>query len=105
MDEPSVWSELANAYLEHSMVHDAIAAYLRAADTTKYVEVIDKANEVRKGGWKGGTSFFTCCSLACLLDGLLGCGQLVDCSPVCHTAQPDGSWPLSGPAGYCSLNP
>ena len=41
-----MWSELANAYLDHDMVHDAIAAYLRASDTSKYVEVIDKANQV-----------------------------------------------------------
>ena len=46
MEEPTVWSELANAYLDHDMVHDAIAAYLRASDTSKYVEVIDKANQV-----------------------------------------------------------
>lgn len=36
-------------------VHDAIAAYLRAADTSKYAEVIDKANQV--GGWVGGRVF------------------------------------------------
>lgn len=29
-------------------VSDAIAAYLRAADTSKYNEVIAKANEVRR---------------------------------------------------------
>lgn len=45
VDEATVWSELANAYLDHAMVQDAIAAYLRAADTSKYAEVIDKANE------------------------------------------------------------
>jgi clathrin heavy chain len=45
VDEPAVWSELANAYLEHAQVGDAIAAYLRAADTSKYNEVIAKANE------------------------------------------------------------
>ena len=41
-----MWSELANSYLEHAQVSDAIAAYLRAADTTKYNEVIAKASEV-----------------------------------------------------------
>jgi hypothetical protein len=50
VDEPTVWSELANAYLDHSQVHDAIAAYLRAADTSKYNEVIEKANQVRWWG-------------------------------------------------------
>lgn len=45
VDEPTVWSELANAYLEHAQVSDAIAAYLRAADTSKYSEVIAKAGE------------------------------------------------------------
>lgn len=41
-----MWSELANSYLEHAQVGEAIAAYLRAADTSKYNEVIAKANEV-----------------------------------------------------------
>ncbi|PSC73488.1 clathrin heavy chain [Micractinium conductrix] len=45
VDEPVVWSELANSYLEHAQVGEAIAAYLRAADTSKYNEVIAKANE------------------------------------------------------------
>jgi clathrin heavy chain len=45
VDEAPVWSELANAYLEHAQVSDAIAAYLRAADTSKFNEVIAKASE------------------------------------------------------------
>ena len=55
VDEASVWSELAHAYLDHAQVGEAIAAYLRAADTTKYNEVIAKANEVRLcgGRWIG----------------------------------------------------
>ena len=47
VDEPAVWSELAHAYLEAGQVNEAIASYLRAADTSKYNEVIAKAHEVR----------------------------------------------------------
>lgn len=43
MDEPGVWSELADAYLGAGRVADAIAAYLRAGDTGKWAEVIDAA--------------------------------------------------------------
>lgn len=50
VDEPAVWSELANAYLDHGRVGDAIAAYLRASDTSKWAEVIDKAAQVRAAG-------------------------------------------------------
>jgi clathrin heavy chain len=39
VDEPAVWSELGNAYLEQNMVSDAIACYLRSQDATKYVQV------------------------------------------------------------------
>jgi hypothetical protein len=60
VDEASVWSELANSYLEHGQVSDAIAAYLRAADTTKYSEVIAKANEVRDPMLIGGTNVKAC---------------------------------------------
>lgn len=50
VDEPEVWSELGNAYLDHTQVGDAIAAYLRASDTSKYVEVIDKAAQAGEYG-------------------------------------------------------
>ena len=46
VDEPAVWSELANSYLEHAQVSDAIDAFLRAADTSKYNDVIAKAGQV-----------------------------------------------------------
>lgn len=45
IDEPGVWSELGNAYLEQGQLGEAIASFIRAADTTKHVEVIAKAQE------------------------------------------------------------
>ena len=45
IDEPGVWSELANAYLEAGQLGEAVAAYLRAADTSKWAEVVAKAAE------------------------------------------------------------
>lgn len=41
VDEAPVWSELGHAYLAAGQVPDAIAAYLRSNDTSKYAEVID----------------------------------------------------------------
>lgn len=43
LDEPGVWSELANAYLEAGNLGEAVAAYLRASDASKWMEVIAKA--------------------------------------------------------------
>lgn len=50
VDEPAVWSELGNAYLDHARVGDAIAAYVRASDTSKWAEVIEKAAEAGEYG-------------------------------------------------------
>ena len=41
-----MWSELGHAYLAAGQVPDAIAAYLRSNDVSKYAEVIDAC----KGG-------------------------------------------------------
>jgi clathrin heavy chain len=41
VDEAPVWSELGHAYLEAGQVPDAIAAYLRSSDSSRYVAVID----------------------------------------------------------------
>jgi clathrin heavy chain len=41
VDEDVVWSELGHAYLAAGQVPDAIAAYLRSNDVSKYAEVID----------------------------------------------------------------
>ncbi|KAI8476142.1 MAG: vesicle coat protein clathrin, heavy chain [Monoraphidium minutum] len=41
VDEPAVWSELGHAYLEAGDVPDAIAAYLRSQDGSRYAQVID----------------------------------------------------------------
>lgn len=41
VDEAAVWSELGHAYLAAGQVPDAIAAYLRSNDSSKYPEVID----------------------------------------------------------------
>lgn len=41
VDEDAVWSELGHAYLAAGQVPDAIAAYLRSNDVSKYAEVID----------------------------------------------------------------
>lgn len=45
IDEPGVWSELGNAYLEAGQLGEAVAAYIRAADSSKWAEVISKAAE------------------------------------------------------------
>lgn len=39
VDEPAVWSELGHAQLEANLVPDAIASYLRSADTSMYLQV------------------------------------------------------------------
>ncbi len=46
IDEPDVWSELANSYLSSGQLGEAIAAYLRASDASKWSEVVSKAREV-----------------------------------------------------------
>jgi len=45
IDEANVWSELAHSQLEHGLVAEAIASYLRGADASKYVQVIDKSQD------------------------------------------------------------
>jgi len=40
VDEAPVWSELGHAYLAHGQVPDAISAYLRSNDSSKYLDVI-----------------------------------------------------------------
>ena len=37
VDEPEVWSELGHAQLQHNNVAEAIAAYLRANDSSRCV--------------------------------------------------------------------
>lgn len=46
LDEPEVWAELAHAYLTAGQLGEAIAAYLRASDSSRWVDVIAKAKEV-----------------------------------------------------------
>lgn len=46
IDEPAVWGELGNAYLEAGRVEEAIDAYLRAQDGSRHIDVIAKAAEV-----------------------------------------------------------
>lgn len=41
-----MWSELGHAYLAASQVPDAIAAYLRSSDSSRYVQVIDACTAV-----------------------------------------------------------
>lgn len=41
VDEAPVWSELGHAYLAAAAPADAIAAYLRANDASRYADVID----------------------------------------------------------------
>lgn len=38
VDEPAVWSELGHAYLEAGDVPDAIAAYLRSQDGSRFAQ-------------------------------------------------------------------
>eukprot|EP00879_Flechtneria_rotunda_P000465 GHRR01000566.1.p1 GENE.GHRR01000566.1~~GHRR01000566.1.p1 ORF type:complete len:1351 (+),score=578.78 GHRR01000566.1:197-4249(+) len=46
VDEAPVWSELGHAYLAASQVQDAIAAYLRSNDSSRYLEVIEGCTAV-----------------------------------------------------------
>eukprot|EP00878_Enallax_costatus_P009783 GHUV01010216.1.p1 GENE.GHUV01010216.1~~GHUV01010216.1.p1 ORF type:complete len:693 (+),score=274.84 GHUV01010216.1:1211-3289(+) len=46
VDEAAVWSELGHAYLDANQVPDAIAAYLRSSDSSRYVQVIDACTAV-----------------------------------------------------------
>ena len=43
-NQPAVWSQLAKAQLEASMVKEAIDSYIKADDPTTYTEVIQEAN-------------------------------------------------------------
>ena len=43
-NQPAVWSQLAKAQLEASMVKEAIDSYIKADDPTTYTEVIQAAN-------------------------------------------------------------
>lgn len=45
VDEAPVWSELAHVQLERGLVSDAIGSYLRAQDSSKYVQVIEKSKD------------------------------------------------------------
>ena len=45
IDEPEVWTELAHSYLSSGQLGEAIAAYLRASDASKWSEVVSKAKE------------------------------------------------------------
>jgi tetratricopeptide (TPR) repeat protein len=43
LDEPGVWSELGNAYLEAGQLGEAVAAYLRAGDASRWADVVARA--------------------------------------------------------------
>ena len=45
LDEPGVWSELGHAYLKAGQLGEAVAAYLRSKDVSKWSEVVQKASE------------------------------------------------------------
>lgn len=45
VDEPEVWSELGHAQLAKNLVKEAITSYLRAVDSSKFSEVIEKTKE------------------------------------------------------------
>ena len=62
VDEPAVWSELGHAQLDHGLVAEAIASYLRSNDTSRSSDVIERSKEVS----------YSCTFSALLL-------QLVDC--------------------------
>ena len=47
-NQPAVWSQLAKAQLEASMVKEAIDSYIKADDPTTYTEVIQAANSAGK---------------------------------------------------------
>lgn len=46
VDEPGVWSELGHAQLDHGLVAEAIASYLRSNDTSRSSDVIERSKEV-----------------------------------------------------------
>ncbi|DBA67143.1 hypothetical protein WJX79_007694 [Trebouxia sp. C0005] len=45
VDEPAVWSELGHAQLDHGLVAEAIASYLRSNDTSRSSDVIERSKE------------------------------------------------------------
>ena len=45
VDEPAVWSALGKAQLAAGQVTEGVAAYIKAGDATRYVEVINAAEE------------------------------------------------------------
>eukprot|EP00211_Chloroparvula_japonica_P000498 CAMPEP_0119134882 /NCGR_PEP_ID=MMETSP1310-20130426/18147_1 /TAXON_ID=464262 /ORGANISM="Genus nov. species nov., Strain RCC2339" /LENGTH=1640 /DNA_ID=CAMNT_0007125725 /DNA_START=25 /DNA_END=4944 /DNA_ORIENTATION=+ len=48
VEENDVWSALATSQLDHGLVADAIASYIRAGDSSNHVTVIAKAREAEK---------------------------------------------------------
>ena len=49
-NQAAVWSLLAKAQLEATMVKEAIDSYIKADDPSTYTEVIQAANEAGEGG-------------------------------------------------------
>jgi len=45
VDEPEVWSELGHSQLEANEVGDAIESYLRSADHSRHLEVIQRSTQ------------------------------------------------------------
>jgi clathrin heavy chain len=47
-NEPAVWSQLARAQLNGSLVKEAIDSYIKADDPSQYMEVVDVASRNSK---------------------------------------------------------
>ena len=72
VDEPAVWSELGHAQLDHGLVGEAIASYLRSNDTSRSSDVIERSKEVTLLLW------YPVCGYACV-------SLITDISLYCQT--------------------
>ena len=51
-NESAVWSQLAKAQLQQSLVKEAIDSFIKADDPTAYIDVVDTAHRTGKD-WGG----------------------------------------------------
>lgn len=49
-NESAVWSQLAKAQLQQSLVKEAIDSFIKADDPTAYIDVVDTAHRTGKYG-------------------------------------------------------
>jgi len=81
VDEPAVWSELGHAQLDHGLVAEAIASYLRSNDTSRSSDVLERSKEVSPDCSIHHLPHPLHALTSCMFD-LVACCSLTRCSPI-----------------------